>query len=733
MKFDMKRLIMAFALTLCAILTGSGVSAEEYSWKAKWISKEQCMSEANTWLAFRKDFNLDTVPESLVARVAADSKYWLWINDNMVVFEGGLKRGPAPGDGYYDEVEISSFLKPGKNRISILLWYFGRAGFSHMSSGIAAILFDAQAEGVEILSDKSWECEVHTGYGTAHCPVTNYRLSENNVRYDANAIPEDWYKLDSQVWFGPAIEIGVKPGLPPFGKLVRRPVPLWKDLGYREYVSTRQSGDTLFCRLPYNCQFSPRLKVEAPAGRVISMITDHDYVTEAKCVSGEYVTKDGIQEYEHFPWMNGDILMYIIPSDVKVLEVGFHETGYSTEFAGRFSCDDPFLNEYWEKAVRTMYVNMRDNYFDCPDRERAQWFGDIVNDLNTAFYCFDRQSDLLAIKGYLELVKWQKPDGVLYHPVPCSNYFKELPMQLINVVGWYGIHNLWFYSGNDSFVADVYAPIHKYLHEVWQLDFDGLPVYRIGDWDWPDEGRHRDGKAQLNFWYYLALKSEAVFARMLGRNEDALEDEAMMNTIADKVNADWWNGMEYRSPDYDDPHTDDRVQALAVISGIATPDKYPAIKAILGREYNASTYMFPYILDALYVMGEPQMAIDRMKMKYSTVTNEGCSTLYEHWDFTGSCNHAWTSGGVISMFRQLAGVDAIEPGYRRFKVAPQMASLKHVSVSFETVYGMIAVSLDRNGSKVKAVINVPEGTECYVTLHNGKNATLHPGTHSVTL
>ena len=281
----MHRVFTSIALAILALLSCISMAAEGYSWKAKWISKEQCTSEANTWLAFRKDVHLDKVPRSIVAHIAADSKYWMWINDEMVVFEGGLKRGPAPGDGYYDEVEIAPYLKPGTNRISILLWYFGRAGFSHMSSGIAAMIFDARAEGIEILSDKDWGCEIHSGYGTAHCPATNYRLPESSVSYDANAFPEDWYRQDSQKWFGPAIEIGIEPGRPPFGRLVRRPVPLWKDYGYSRFSSIRQSGDTLFCRLPYNCQFSPCLKVNAPAGKVISMITDHDYVTGEKCVS----------------------------------------------------------------------------------------------------------------------------------------------------------------------------------------------------------------------------------------------------------------------------------------------------------------------------------------------------------------------------------------------------------------------------------------------------------------
>ncbi|MGN1216030.1 MAG: hypothetical protein ACI4TJ_07280, partial [Candidatus Cryptobacteroides sp.] len=73
----MKRIITVAAVAVCALLASVSSAAQEYSWKAKWISKEQCLSEANTWLAFRKDVTLDDVPESLVARIAADTKYWL--------------------------------------------------------------------------------------------------------------------------------------------------------------------------------------------------------------------------------------------------------------------------------------------------------------------------------------------------------------------------------------------------------------------------------------------------------------------------------------------------------------------------------------------------------------------------------------------------------------------------------------------------------------------------------
>ena len=50
---------------------------------------------------------------------------------------------------------------------------------------------------------------------------------------------------------------------------------MWKDYGLKAYESTRRSGDTIICRLPYNCQMTPYLKVKAPAGKTIGMQTDN--------------------------------------------------------------------------------------------------------------------------------------------------------------------------------------------------------------------------------------------------------------------------------------------------------------------------------------------------------------------------------------------------------------------------------------------------------------------------
>jgi alpha-L-rhamnosidase len=94
-------------------------------------------------------------------RIACDSKYWLWVNGRLAVFEGQLKRGPTPSDTYYDEVDLAPHLRAGSNTLVVLVWYCGKHGFSHNSSGKAGLVLDAGAGGGDLCSDTSWRV---TGY-----------------------------------------------------------------------------------------------------------------------------------------------------------------------------------------------------------------------------------------------------------------------------------------------------------------------------------------------------------------------------------------------------------------------------------------------------------------------------------------------------------------------------------------------------------------------------------------
>ncbi|MCA1745779.1 MAG: glycoside hydrolase, partial [Bacteroidales bacterium] len=170
----------------------NGLNAQN-TWQANWITYPDSRNESNAWFCFRKDFKLEELPEEALAKIAIDSKYWLWINGEMVVFEGGLKRGPNPEDTYYDMVDLSAYLTKGSNNISVLGWYFGKDGFSHNNSGKFGFLLECITPEITILTDASWKVMENEAYQTCPLPFPNFRLPESSIRYDATKDPGTWY------------------------------------------------------------------------------------------------------------------------------------------------------------------------------------------------------------------------------------------------------------------------------------------------------------------------------------------------------------------------------------------------------------------------------------------------------------------------------------------------------------------------------------------------------------
>jgi hypothetical protein len=80
---------------------------------------------------------------------------------------------------------------------------------------------------------------------------------------------------------------------------------------------------------------------------------------------------------------------------------------------------------------------MRDNFFDCPDTERAQWWGDVVVLMGECFYSYSTSSHALMKKAINELCAYQAENGTLHSPIP-DVFNRELPGQMLASVGRYG-------------------------------------------------------------------------------------------------------------------------------------------------------------------------------------------------------------------------------------------------------------------------------------------------------
>ncbi len=680
--------------------------------QAPWTAQHAPGSErpSNLWTCYRAAFELAAAPKSAPARIAVDSKYWLWVNGALVVREGGLKRGPNPRDTWYDVVDLAPHLVASRNQIAVLAWYWGVDGFSHKSSGQAGLLFEMDAGGTRVVSDNTWKTLRHPAFGTAST-TPNFRLSERPVRFDARLDLPDWSApdFDDSAW--PAANDHGAPPTAPWNTLHERDIPQWKDYGLQDYENAaglpgEGGGTPVSARLPYNAHVTPWLHVNAPAGVMIKVGMDNP-LNE---ITAEYITREGDQVFETPAWMNGHHVLYHIPAGVKILGLKYRESGYDTEFSGRFTCDQEFFNRLWVKSQRTLYVTMRDTFMDCPDRERAAWWGDIVIELGEVFYSLSPSAHSLIRKCMLDLCGWQRPSKTLFSPIPAGNWDKELPQQMLASVGKYGFWTYYLNTGDRDTLLAVLPHVRDYL-SIWQTDADGLIVHRAGEngWDWADWGENVDIRVLDNAWFCLALEGAANMADVAGLPDEAAAVRARRAALADAFNAKFWNGSSYRDPGYNGA-TDDRANGLAVVAGLVPPDRFPAVRAVLAKERHASPYMEKYVLEALFLMGDATAALERMELRYRDIVASPLTTLPELFGPGGTDNHAWSGGPLTLLSQYVAGVAPTSAGFATFTVRPQLGGLTRAHAGFDTVKGRIEAAVAKEAGVLRIKVQVPPGT-----------------------
>ncbi len=685
--------------------------------------KSGAADQSNVWTCYRKKFTLAEKPAAAIARIAVDSKYWLWINGKLVIYEGGLKRGPNPRDTYFDRVDLTPFLLQGENTIAVLTWFWGKEGYSHKNSGKHGFLFELESGTNHLLgSDASWKALRHPAFGRTGEPHPNYRMPDENVHFDARLDIGAWTDPDFDDATWNPCEIYGAPPTAPWNQLIERPIPQWRSSKLLAYENAKEfpkisNGTPIIARLPKNITISPYLKIKAPAGLTIDMRTDNYKGGSEYNYRAEYITKQGVQEFESLAYINGHWMIYTIPAGVEILDLRYRETRYDTDHVGRFTCDDDFLNRLWIKALNTMNVNMRDSIQD-PDRERAQWWGDIVILMNQILYTCDDRGVRLVRKAMDNLIDWQKPDGVLYSPIPAGSWHDELPMQMLLSIGEKGFWNYYMQTGDRAAIERSYPAIARYL-ALWNFDQNGLAIHRPGGWDWGDWGENIDMPLMENALLYQAYHAAIKMAKLSGHEADIPGYEAKRKGIEDSYNKLFWNGSEYRSPGYTGK-TDDRGHAMAVVFGLAKPEQWPAIKELFAREAHSSPYMEKFVLESLFLMNQPDAAFARMKHRYSKMVESPLSTLWEGWGVGaegfggGSYNHGWAGGPLTLMHEYAAGITPTSPAFATYSVKPQLGHLTKINCVSHTVKGLVEVKIQRDPKHYRLQLTSPPETTATV-------------------
>lgn len=678
-------------------------------WTANWIWTESCAEDS--YVAFRKTFTLEQAVPTATAFISAADKYVLWVNGELVVLDGSLKRGPTPYDSYYDTVELTN-LKQGENTIALLVAFNGRSGDGSIVPVLvdeegdeytqAGLIFELDAGGTTICSDSSWKAARHTGYKnrvTAGADYPGYSqssmLAERNVYFDARDDLGDFMAegYNDSEWEDatPVSKVGDLP----FGDLYSamiQPIRFQDIVDFSnsaDYVGTPLTQDTtLVLDLPGNIQFTPYFELEAPAGKKLTFYTD-TYTDKQGLPNFKdtYVTAEGAQCYENYPWRSGSKLIMEAEAGVTFTRLGYRASGFNGEQAGSFTSSDPGLDQLWQESLNTLAICMRDTYMDCPERERGPYMGDASNEIDAALYSYDQGGLDLTKKAILACVAWTRADGAIPSRAP-SVKPQEIPNQ--SLIFMTSVYHYWLHSG-DRETAEAYC--NAFLNYLRLVEMEnGLPVYRDGSWTWDDWGDRIDTQLLQTGIYYYALNVTKSLANDLGITEGAEFLDERMDSMRENWRAVYYTEEGFKSPD--SKYVDDRANAMLALSGLAGEEDWPLITDVIMSTYQASPFIEKYVLEALCAMGRVDLALQRMRDRYAPMLKDEYDTLWETFDGeTGTVNHGWTAAPLYILSKYAAGIRPTQAGFEAYEIAPGNA-LDSFHCTVWTPKGEITVELE---------------------------------------
>ncbi len=157
---------------------------------AKWIWLPAERTLSNTFVLFRKEFDLPSEPIAATGWIAADSRYKLTVNGNRVQW------GPAPCDPRSldaDPIDLKPVLRAGKNVIGVEVLFYGLGDGTWPGGKPGLILnLDVQtAQGqVQVVTDGTWRALLDR----AHPPGQYKRwfLRAMQEQFDARLYPHGW-------------------------------------------------------------------------------------------------------------------------------------------------------------------------------------------------------------------------------------------------------------------------------------------------------------------------------------------------------------------------------------------------------------------------------------------------------------------------------------------------------------------------------------------------------------
>ncbi len=444
---------------------------------------------------------------------------------------------------------------------------------------------------------------------------------------------------------------------------------------------------------------------------------------------------------------------------------------------GSFACSDDRINKLHSIAEWSFRDNACDIPTDCPTRERAGWTGDWQIFVETAAFLYDVRD--FSVKWLRDLAAEQRPGGKVTNLVPESHPGDDRPpghWPLIEgSAGWgdAAVHVPWVLYrvyGDTQVLADQYDSMRAWVDYAARAAANGRHPSRVERspapapheryiWDsgwhfgeWLEAGESledtiaaamvADHGPVATAYLHRSAQQLADIARLLGRDEDADRYSELAAHVADA-----WR-IEFLD---DDGHTTLDTQATyarALTFGLIPDDRRASSAARLvqlirdaGNHLTTGFLATPFLLPVLAETGHLDVAYDLLfqdtEPSWLVMVDRGATTVWEEWggvDGHGnphaSLNH-YSKGAVIAFLHQyVAGLQLMEPGYRRFRVRPMPGGgITSARATHRSPFGEIDVAWQLQGNGGRIDLTVPDDTEAELILPDGTTEDLRPGRH----
>lgn len=414
--------------------------------------------------------------------------------------------------------------------------------------------------------------------------------------------------------------------------------------------------------------------------------------------------------------------------------------------AGTFECSIKLFNQIHDICWWAQRSNMQSVFTDCPHREKLGW--QEQDHIHAEQIRWGWNADAMFAKTCMDLADSQLSNGMVPDIAPEYTVFRggfrhsiEWGSSMIQIP-W----QQYVWTGDTSLIGvywDNMVAYHKYIRAQSQNEKRGKFITPGGLGDWYQQTvsaeKRPQRKTSIDFtataFYYLNAATLAKCADILGKKDEAAAFREEAANIKKAFNAKWWNpqGHYYEN-------NSQTANSMALAFGLADPAETAAIVAnivedVRGRgAVGTGEIGYPYLLQVLAENGCSdvifEMTADDTKPGYGYMIRLGNTTCHEAWDCRegSSFNHFMMADIVNWFYGSLAGIRIVEPGFRKFMVAPNFhKGLDWVKATHKAATGEIKVEWRREQGKVRVVVVVPPETSAVVRLPGLADTVQNPG------